>query len=62
MTLPEYELTEKIAESRQATLFKAYHKKNPHRLLALKILKEVFLSDYKISQFNQKIEHLKSGT
>lgn len=59
MIIPNYELIGRIAESRQAVVHKAYHKKNPERLLAIKVLKEVFLSDYKIAQFNQKIEHLK---
>ncbi len=59
MIIPNYEFIEKIAESQQAAIYKAYHKKNPNRLLALKILKTTFLSDYKKSQFKQKIEHLR---
>lgn len=59
MLLPNYEIIDKIAESQQATIFKAYHKKNPDRLLVLKILKTTSLSEYKKTQFRQKIEHLR---
>jgi len=50
---------EKIAEAPQAAIYKAYHKKNPERLLILKILKAISLSEYKQAQFRQKIEHLR---
>jgi Protein kinase domain. len=59
MIIPNYEITEKIAESHQAAIFKAYHKKKPDRLLVLKILKTAFLSEYKKTEFKQKIEHLR---
>ena len=59
MIIPNYEIIEKIAESKEAAIYKAYHKKYPEQLLALKVLKAFFISNYKISQFNQRIEHLK---
>jgi len=59
MIIPNYELIEKIGQSPQASIYKAYHKKNPGRLLVLKVLKTTFLSDYKKSQFQQKTEQLK---
>lgn len=59
MIIPNYEIIEKIAESQQAAIYKAYHKKDPGRLLALKVFKSIFLSDSKKSQFRQRIEHLK---
>ena len=59
MVLPNYELIEKIADSDLAAIYKAYHKKNPERLLVLKVLKATSLSDHKKAQFRQKIEHLK---
>jgi predicted ATPase/signal transduction histidine kinase/tRNA A-37 threonylcarbamoyl transferase component Bud32 len=59
MIIPNYNIMEKIAESPQATVYKAYHKKNPQQLLVLKILNENYLSPYKKSQITQKIEHLR---
>lgn len=59
MIIPNYEIIEKIAESKEAVIYKAYHKKDPQRLLVLKVLKAFFLSNYKISQFSQRIEHLR---
>ncbi len=59
MVISNYELLERIAESPQAIVFKAYHKKNPARLLVLKALKVNGLTEYKRAQFRQKIEHLK---
>jgi len=59
MIISNYEILEKMAEAPQAAIYKAYHKKNPDRLLVLKILKADSLSEYKKAQFRQKIEHLK---
>ncbi|TEB15979.1 Serine/threonine-protein kinase PrkC [Pelotomaculum sp. FP] len=59
MIIPNYEIIEKIVESKEAVIYKAYQKKNAERLLALKVLKTVFLSEYKISQFSHRIEHLR---
>ena len=59
MIIPNYEIIEKMSESQQAVIFRAYHKKNPGRMLVLKILKGTLLSEYKMSQFAQKVEHLK---
>jgi PAS domain S-box-containing protein len=59
MVIPNYVLIEKIAESQQAAVYKAYHRKEPGRLLALKVLKATFLSDLKKIQLRQRIEHLR---
>ncbi|MBI4303370.1 MAG: AAA family ATPase [Chloroflexi bacterium] len=59
VVIPNYEIIGKIAESPQATAYRAYHKKRPNHPLVLKILKAPFLSDYKKSQFRQKIEQLR---
>jgi predicted ATPase/tRNA A-37 threonylcarbamoyl transferase component Bud32 len=59
MLISNYELIEKIAETPHATVYKAFHTKNPERLLILKILKAISLSEYKKTQFRQEIEHLK---
>ncbi len=59
MIIPNYEIIEKIGESQQATIYKACSKKNPERLLALKVLKAAFLSEGKKSQFRQRVEHLR---
>ncbi|MBI2958134.1 MAG: AAA family ATPase, partial [Chloroflexi bacterium] len=59
VVIPNYEITEKIAESPQASVFRAYHKKRPQRPLVLKVLRSTFLSDYKRSQFKQKVEQLR---
>jgi len=59
MVITNYEIVEKVAEAPHAAIYKAYHKRNRDRLLALKILKSVTVSEYKQAQFSQKIEHLK---
>ncbi len=59
LVIPNYEILEKIAESKQAAVYRAYHKKRPDRPLVVKVLKVAFLSEYKKSQFRQKIEHLR---
>lgn len=58
MIIQNYQIIEKIAETQQSIIYKTYHKKDPERLLVLKRIKTI-LSDYKISQFMQRIEHLK---
>ena len=57
--IPNYEILELLDESPQATIYKAYHKKNPSHLLVLKVLNPALLSDEKKSQFRQKIEQLR---
>jgi serine/threonine protein kinase/tetratricopeptide (TPR) repeat protein len=57
--LASYQIIEEIAETPQSAIYKACHKKNPSRLLVLKVLKAAGLSEHKIAQFRQKIEHLK---
>ncbi|MGE5528369.1 MAG: AAA family ATPase [Patescibacteria group bacterium] len=59
MRIPNYEIVNRIAESNQAIIYKAYHNRNPRQPLTLKVLKPVFLHNYKISQIYQRIEHLK---
>ena len=55
----DYTLVEKLNESRHTEVYKAYSNKNPSRLLALKILKNIALSKNQKSHFRQKIEQLK---
>ncbi len=59
MRIPNYEITEKIAESPQAAVYRAYHKREPGRKLVLKVLKAAYLTEQKRYQFRQKIEHLR---
>ena len=58
-TIPNYDIIEKVGEGPQSVVYKAFHKKNPDRLLALKILKALSLSEDQRRYFRQKIEHLK---
>jgi PAS domain S-box-containing protein len=58
-TIPNYDIIEKVGEGSQSVVYKAFHKKIPNRLLALKILKAVSLSEVQRRYFRQKIEHLK---
>lgn len=58
-TIPNYELVAQIGESPQAIIYKAYNKKDSSHLVVLKVLKGSFLSDFKKSQFRQKIEQLR---
>ena len=58
-TIPGYNIIEKLGEGPQSIVYKAFHKKNPNRPLALKILKAVSLSEDQKRHFRQKIEHLK---
>ncbi|TRZ90889.1 MAG: GAF domain-containing protein [Methanosarcinales archaeon] len=53
------DLVEKLGEGPQSIVYKAFHKKNPHRPLTLKILKTASLSEKQKAHFRQKIEHLK---
>ena len=57
--IPSYDIIEKLGEGPQSVVYKAFHKKNPKRLLALKVLKVASLSEHQKSHFRQKIEHLK---
>ncbi|MBI2570772.1 MAG: serine/threonine protein kinase [Candidatus Schekmanbacteria bacterium] len=56
---PNYEILEMIAETPRAAVYKAYHRKNPQRLLVLKVLKAIGLSEYEQTQIRQRIEHLR---
>ena len=58
MLLANYELLERLAETPHAAIFKAYNRKHPEKLLTLKVLKENNLSEYKLTRFRQKVEHL----
>lgn len=57
--IPNYEILETLGESLQAVVYKAFHKRNPQRLLALKVLKVASLTDEQKRYFRQKIEQLK---
>jgi len=57
--IPGYDIIEKLGESPQAVVYKAFHKKDPNRPLVLKILKAVSLSKDQKRHFRQKMEHLK---
>ncbi len=59
ITVPNYDITEKLGEGPQSIVYKAFHKKNPARPLMLKILKAASLSEHQKAHFRQKIEHLK---
>ncbi len=54
-----YDILEKIAESKKTVVYKAVHKDHPDRQLVLKIFKGAHLSDRKKSRILQRIEHLK---
>ena len=58
-TIPNYDVVEKLGEGYQSIVYKAFHKRNPHRLLALRVLNAALLSEDKKRHFRQKIEHLK---
>ncbi len=58
ITVPNYEIIAKLGEGPQSIVYKAFHKKNPARLLMLKILKAASLSKHHKAHFSQKIEHL----
>lgn len=57
--IPNYDIVEKLGEGPQSIVYKAFHKKNPDRLLTLKVIKAVSLSEKQKAHFRQKIEHLK---
>ena len=57
--IPDYNIGEKLGESPQSVVYKAFHKKNPRQPLVLKILKGVLLSEEQKRYFRQRIEHLK---
>ncbi|MBI0582873.1 MAG: AAA family ATPase [Methanomassiliicoccus sp.] len=59
LVLSNYELLEKIAETPQATIYKACSKKDAGRPLALKLLTTDSLSDSAKAQIRQRIEHLR---
>lgn len=57
--IPNYELTQRLGESPQAIVYKAFHKKYPQKPLVLKVLKVGYLSEHLKLHFQQKVEHLK---
>ncbi len=59
MLVSDYELEEQIAETAFAAVYTAYHKEQPDQRLVVKIFKSSALSQYQVSRFQQKIEHLK---
>ncbi|MBU4344239.1 MAG: protein kinase, partial [Proteobacteria bacterium] len=58
-TIPNYDVVEKLGEGHQSIVYKAFHKKNPHRPLVLKVLKAALVFEDQKRHFLQKIEHLK---
>ena len=59
ITIPNYEIVEKLGEGPQSVVYKGFHKKTPHRPLVIKVLKTVSLSEDQKRHFRQKIEHFK---
>lgn len=59
MQLQNYLLAEKLGESLQATVYKAFHRKRPQQPLTLKILKFLSGSEEQARYLRQKIERLK---
>lgn len=59
MNIHNYEIVEKLAESKETVIYKVYHRKQPEKLLLLKVFKTFLISNYTVSQFSQRIEHLK---
>jgi predicted ATPase/signal transduction histidine kinase len=57
--IPDYQILEKLGESPQAVVYKAFHKAAPQRAVVLKILKTSYLSEQQKQHFRQKIEQLK---
>ncbi len=58
-TIPNYKVIEKLGECPQSIIYKAFHKKNPDRQLALRVLNAVSVSERQRRHFRQRIEHLK---
>lgn len=54
-----YKIAEKIAETPQAVVYKAYYRRNMKLALVLIILKAIGLSEYKQALLTQKFEQLK---
>ncbi len=60
MFIPGYEVVEKIAESSRSVIYKAYCSSSPGRPLAVKVLKNLRVPEYKREQFVHRIERLKA--
>ena len=58
-TIPNYTIIEKLGKGPQSIVYKAFHKKNPDRPLALRVLKAGSVSERQRRHFRQRIEHLK---
>jgi len=59
ISIPNYEIVEKLGEGPQSVVYKAFHKKLPAQPLVLKVLKKEFLPEHQRLHFQQKIERLK---
>ncbi len=59
VSIPNYEIIQKLGEGPQSVVYKAFHKKFPERPLVLKVLKVGFLPEHQKLHFRQKIERLK---
>ncbi|MDP3042465.1 MAG: AAA family ATPase [Candidatus Omnitrophota bacterium] len=57
--IPNFEITQKLAENNQAIVYKAFQKRSPEAPLIIKILKSGYLPEHQKLHFRQKIEQLK---
>lgn len=59
ITIPNYELTQKLGEGAQSIVYRSFYKKDPEKPLVLKILKVGYLPEHQKLHFHQRIERLK---
>ncbi|MFH1191836.1 MAG: AAA family ATPase [Candidatus Omnitrophota bacterium] len=59
ISIPNYEILEKLGEGPQSVIYKAFHKKFPAQFLVLKVLKAGFFPEHQKLHFRQKIQRLK---
>ena len=57
--LTNYQVIQKLGESPQAVVYKAFHNKHPKKPLVVKVLKAGYLSEHQKLHFQQKVEQLK---
>lgn len=59
LSIPKYEITQKLGEGPLSLVFKGHSKGSPERPLVIKVLKAKAVSEGRRNYFRQKIEHLK---
>ncbi|MCK5534229.1 AAA family ATPase [bacterium] len=59
ISISNYEIVRKLREDTQSIIYKVFNKKDPEKLLVLKILKVSYLPEHRKIHFRQKIERLK---